>query len=284
MKKLIVITIGLIAVITAMGQRKEPPRKQGGGGYNIEQACSDRAQLNTIAFDALGFLTGDLCSSTFLPPGKVSDYFGFQYMRDIDTGTGGHNTNFLTRIANNTWVILNKNQKDQLIALAREQAERIQDLARKRFPLIKAFHRELDGNIPPGTQGLNQEAVKKYSGDLFELDGLLGYRRAQIFGAVARSLNETQKAFFSKLVFGRSDTETGISSATPLSSPSRRHHRLLQYSSGVSQYSTQRCDRNTHVAGQQWPTIRDVGKFHFRGKQTHCPVCIRGWTALSGGG
>ncbi len=96
MKRLIVITLGLIAVTSALAQRKEPPRRQGGGGYSIEQACSDRAQLNTIAFDALGFLTGDLCSSTFLPPGKVSDYFGFQYMRDIDTGTGGHNTDFLT--------------------------------------------------------------------------------------------------------------------------------------------------------------------------------------------
>jgi hypothetical protein len=206
MKKLMMIAIGLAAIASALGQRKEPPRKQRGGGYSIEQACSDRAQLNTIAFDALGFLTGDLCSSTFLPPGKVSDYFGFQYMRDIDTGAGGHNTDFLTRIANNVWIILNKDQKDQLIALAREQAGQIQDLARKRFPLIKAFHRELDGNIPSGTKGLNQEAVKRYSGDLFELDGLLGYRRAQVFGAVARSLDETQKASFPKLVFGRSDT------------------------------------------------------------------------------
>jgi hypothetical protein len=206
MKKLIAITIGLAAIVSAMGQKKEPPRMHGAGGYSIEQACSDRAQLNTIAFDALGFLTGDLCSSTFLPPGKISDYFGFQYMRDIDTGTGGHNTGFLTRIANNVWVILNKNQKDSLIALAREQAGQIQNLAHKRFPLIKAFHRELDKNIPSGTQGLNQEAVKKCSGELFELDGLLGYRRAQIFGAVARSLDETQKAAFSKLVFGRSET------------------------------------------------------------------------------
>jgi hypothetical protein len=205
MKKLMMITIGLVAIASALAQRKEPPRKQG-GGYSIEQACSDRAQLNTIAFDALGFLTGDLCSSTFLPPGKVSDYFGFQYMRDIDTGTGGHNTDFLTRIANNVWIILNTDQKDRLIALAREQAGQIQDLARKRFPLIKAFHRELDGNIPSGTKGLNQDAVKQYSGDLFEFDGLLGYRRAQTFGVIARSLNETQKASFAKLVFGRSET------------------------------------------------------------------------------
>ena len=60
---------------------------------------SDQAQLHTIAFDGLAFLTGDFGFDTFLPPGKVSDYFGFQYMRDIDAKGGGHNTSFLTRIA-----------------------------------------------------------------------------------------------------------------------------------------------------------------------------------------
>ena len=53
------------------------------------QALSDQAQLHTIAFSGLAFLTGDFASDTFLPPGKVSDYFGFQYMRDIDTASGG---------------------------------------------------------------------------------------------------------------------------------------------------------------------------------------------------
>ena len=37
--------------------------------YSIDQAISDRAQLHTIAFDGLAFLTGDFCSDTFLPPG-----------------------------------------------------------------------------------------------------------------------------------------------------------------------------------------------------------------------
>lgn len=50
--------------------------------YSIEQAISDNAQLSTLAFDGLGFLAGNFCSDTFLPPGKVSDFFGFQYLRD----------------------------------------------------------------------------------------------------------------------------------------------------------------------------------------------------------
>ena len=43
MKKLMILTIGFLAIASASGQRKEPPRK-GHGGYSIEQACSDRAQ------------------------------------------------------------------------------------------------------------------------------------------------------------------------------------------------------------------------------------------------
>jgi hypothetical protein len=205
MKKIVVFAIVSLALASASAQRqrKEGPAQ---GQYNIEQACSDRAQLNTIAFDALGFLTGDLCSSTFLPPGKVCDYFGFQYMRDIDTGTGGHNTDFLTNIANNVWVILNKGQREQLIGLAREQAGKFQDLARMRFLLVKAFHRELGQDIPTGSSGLSREAVKKYTADLFEFDGLLAFSRAQLFGAVARSLGAAQKAAFAKLVFGDSNT------------------------------------------------------------------------------
>jgi hypothetical protein len=186
--------------------RRRPGPPSNPQRYTIAQACSDRAQLNTIAFDALGFLTGDLCSSTFLPPGKVSDYFGFQYMRDIDTAEGGHNTDFLTNIANNVWRILNQQQKEEWIALAREQARQIQELGRMRLPLIKAFHRELDGTIPSGSKGLDPEAVKKYSADMFELDGRLAFRRAEVFGNVARSLDASQKAALSKLVFGQSST------------------------------------------------------------------------------
>ena len=66
-------------------------------GYTIEQAISDRAQQNTIAFDALGFLTGTLGADSFFPPGKVADFWGFQYLRDNDPSQMGHNTDFLTR-------------------------------------------------------------------------------------------------------------------------------------------------------------------------------------------
>jgi phosphatidylethanolamine-binding protein (PEBP) family uncharacterized protein len=70
---------------------KSPDEKK----YSIEQAISDRAQLTTIGFSGLAFITGDFGASTFLPPGKVCDYFGFQFMSDIDAAEKGHNPMFV---------------------------------------------------------------------------------------------------------------------------------------------------------------------------------------------
>jgi hypothetical protein len=181
--------------------------RQGNGmGYSLEQAVSDRAQLTTIAFDGLAFMTGDLGCNTFLPPGKVSDFFGFQYMRDIDAGELGHNTSFLPRIANATLAILNNSQKQQLVSLAMEQETMINDLAYKRFPLIKAFCRLRDGDLPGGASGLDREAVKNYAAEIYAVSGQLAYRRAQVLGAVVRSLDAAQRAALGKLVFGDSRT------------------------------------------------------------------------------
>ena len=185
------------------GDRHPDPRGKGtAGGYSIEQAISDRAQLNTIAFSGLAFITGNLGSDTFLPPGKVSDFFGFQYMRDIDANQMGHNTSFLTRIANNVLHVLNEDQRAQLVALGTEQAPQIRQLAMKRFPLIKAFRRQLAGDIPAGSTGLDRDAVMNYSAEIYELDGLLAYRRAEVVGNIIRSLTDEQKAELARLKFG----------------------------------------------------------------------------------
>ncbi|MEI6423191.1 MAG: hypothetical protein WCP55_13295 [Lentisphaerota bacterium] len=87
-------------------EENKPPRNDARKGeypqkYNIEQAVSDNAQLHTIAFSGLAFITGDFGASTFIPPGKVCDFFGFQYMRDIDAAQKGHNPMFLDRVAGN---------------------------------------------------------------------------------------------------------------------------------------------------------------------------------------
>jgi hypothetical protein len=183
-----------------------PEPQENAKRYSIEQAVSDKAQLHTIAFDGLAFLTGDFAADSFLPPGKVSDYFGFQYMRDIDAGEGGHNTSFLTRIAHNMLAVLKDDQKKQLLDLAVKQENAIRRFAEMRLPLIKAFRRNLEGDIPVGSTGLDKNAVIKCSAELYELDGLLAFQRAEVIGRILHSLSDGQKAALIKLKFGDSRT------------------------------------------------------------------------------
>jgi Spy/CpxP family protein refolding chaperone len=207
---LVVSLCASVAMAQDRPPQAPPPRgpqpRDNAKRYSIEQAVSDRAQLHTIAFDCLAFLTGDFGCDTFLPPGKVSDYFGFQYMRDIDAKESGHNTSFLTRIAHNMLAILNDDQKAQLLALGKEQGNDIRRFAEKRLPLIKAFRRNLEGDLPAGSKGLDRIAVVKCSADLYELDGLLAFQRAKVMGGIIRDLNDQQKAALAKLKFGDSRT------------------------------------------------------------------------------
>ncbi len=141
-----------------------------------------------------------------MPPGKVCDFFGFQYMRDIDAAEKGHNPMFLTRIAGNVLHILNDQQRQKFADLAAEQAPQFEQVALKRMPLIEAFQREKDGTIPKGTTGLSRAAVTRYVGDFYAFDAELSYRRAEVFGQVVASLTAEQKAAFAKMKFGDFNT------------------------------------------------------------------------------
>ncbi len=78
--------------------------------------------------------------------------------------------------------------------------------AEKRLPLIKAFRRNLEGDLPAGSKGLDKSAVVKCSADLYALDGLLAFQRAKVMGGIIRGLNDQQKAALAKLKFGDSRT------------------------------------------------------------------------------
>jgi hypothetical protein len=186
-------------MLTSLAQGNNPPPASGGSDnspvrHDIEQATSDRAQLTTIAFDALAWLTGDFCSDTFLPPGKVTDYFGFQFLRDNDPDEMGHNTSFVPRIANAVLAILTDDQIADLISLAEDQVESINGIAEMRYPMIDAFRRLLDNDLPSGTTGLDTDAVMAYGSTLFRLDGEVSLGRAIGLGAIARSLTTTQRS------------------------------------------------------------------------------------------
>ena len=175
---------------------------QGGGGqgYNIEQAISDKAQGMTIAYDALAFLTGDLGSDSFFPPGKVADFWGFQYLRDNDPSQMGHAGEFLTSAAMNMLNTLTPAQRAELVALAESQVDSINEYGYRRFVLMDAFRRLLDGDLPAGASGLNEAAVKAYSAELYRLDGEISYDRAQMMGGIISSLSAEQKASLDAMV------------------------------------------------------------------------------------
>jgi hypothetical protein len=162
--------------------------------YTLTQAISDEAQRNTISFDGLAFLTGNLGSQSFLPPGKVADYSGFQYFRDNDPTNLGHNTSFVTITSFNILHILTSAQINIFVERAQSQIDMINEFSYKRYPLLKAFRRLKDSELPSGTSALSKDEVMAYTAELYRIDGQISYDRAKLFGEVISSLSSAQKA------------------------------------------------------------------------------------------
>jgi Spy/CpxP family protein refolding chaperone len=154
----------------------------------------------TISYDALAFMTGDLGSDSFFPPGKVADFWGFQYLRDNDPSEMGHAGDFLTSAAMNTLNNLTIEQRAELVALAQSQVDDINEYGYKRFVLMDAFRRLANGDLPSGTTGLNEDAVKAYSAELYKLDGQISFERAQLMGRIITSLSTEQIAYFDAML------------------------------------------------------------------------------------
>ncbi len=167
--------------------------------FNMAQTISDGAQSTTMAFSGLALMTGNLAAQSFFPPGKVADYTGFQYLRDNDPDSMGHNTSFLTRVANNVIYILNADQLAQLSKLAATQQSQVDLYGYQRYPLMQAFRRLIEGNIPSGSAGLNLNAVKAASRALYLIDGQISFDRAMLYASVINSLDATQLAYLTAM-------------------------------------------------------------------------------------
>ncbi len=245
----------------ATGAGGAPPA--GKGQYSLEQATSDRAQLNTIAFDGLAFLTGAMGCNTFLPPGKVADFCGFQYMRDVDTNQLGHNTSFVPRIANNVLAILDERQKAALVALAGEQEKLLTDFAYKRFPLIDAYCRLLEARLPAGRTGLDRGAVMRSTGDLFAIDGQLSYRRAEVLGGIIRSLTADQRKRFAAMAFDNSATWPERADQVDKRSLSHTQHvAVMTYASELFSWYAGNVEADTYFCPERHATY--FGSFYMK--------------------
>jgi hypothetical protein len=213
-----------VNIIAQDRNKPRPPKSPGEKRYTIEQAISERAQLHTVAFNGLAFITGSFGADCFFPPGKVADFFGFQYMRDNDKNEMGHNTDFLTRIANNVMNILTDEQLQQLKELANKQASVYDEFAKSRMVLIKAFRNQLENTIPIGKKELSKEEVIKYCAKLYELDAELSYSRAVVVGKVINSFSDIQKKDLANLDFGNSSTWKDLPESLDKRSLSHRAH------------------------------------------------------------
>jgi len=167
--------------------------------FTITETLSDGAQSTTIAFDGLAFFTGSLGADSFFPPGKVADFWGFQFLRDNDPSEMGHNTDFLTKAAFNMLNLLNTTQMNLLIDLAKKQVASINQYGYDRFVLMNAFRRLISGDVPAGKPNLSLDSVKAYSALLYKLDGQISYERARVMGGILASLSVKQKASLDSL-------------------------------------------------------------------------------------
>jgi hypothetical protein len=71
---------------------------------------------------------------------------------------------------------------------------------------MTAFRRLLAGDLPTGTNGLDEDAIKTFSGELYRLDGQISYERAQVMGDILYNLSTSQKAFLDTYMVGKGMT------------------------------------------------------------------------------
>ena len=168
--------------------------------FNVAVQTSAPAQLSNIAFNGFSFmLENDFCSNTFLPPLHCADFFGFQHLRDITPNGQGHNTMFLTYVAANVLNLLDNSTLSKIVSLALSQSADVQKYGSMRYKLVSAFVRNLNGQLPSGKKGLNQDAIKNFSKSLYNLEAPLALQRASLYSEVINSFNSTQIAFLKKL-------------------------------------------------------------------------------------
>ncbi len=164
-----------------------------GPQFTMNQTLSDGAQRTTLAFSGLAMMTGNLAAQSFFPPGKVADYTGFQYLRDNDPDNMGHNTSFLTRVANNVLYLLTDEQIAQLSRLASSQLSLVQQYGYERFVIMQAFRELMDGTAP--TPALDLASVINSSRELYQIDGQISFERAELYASIYASLDLDQQSY-----------------------------------------------------------------------------------------
>jgi len=160
---------------------------------------------NQYMYDAVTWYSGNLCGDSFLPGGKIADFFGYQYLRDTAPNQADHTTEFVTYSSKAFLSVLSPGQTAIITAYAANYSQ-YQNMTNQyvnmRFPIYKAFRRLLNGDLPSGTSGLNQAALLNLSQSLYEVDAVIAVMKAQAFATIINSLDSYQKSILEQYVKG----------------------------------------------------------------------------------
>jgi hypothetical protein len=234
-----------------------PAAGSGPMANNINKTLSCGAERDTIAFDALAFLSGTLGTDTAIPGGKVADSFGYQYFRDNDPN--GHSTVFQTAITRNVMSILDSAQRAKLIALAYAQNDTSAAVAFKRFELIEAFRRLSEGDIPAGSSGLDKGSVMQVSADIYAIDGQLTYDRAVLYASIINAFTVTQYTYLDNLAGTTTSTWPVPVEVPELKGlPAYIKSRVVGYSGDLFTWFAGNVDSDTYFAPERYALTRTV--------------------------
>lgn len=154
----------------------------------LNQSLSSGAQTATIAFANFAWATGDLCADTFLPPGKVADIYGFQYVRDGTADGLGHNSGFANVVSAIVLNNLTSSQLDILKSLADAEVDLLNATVLSRQPFQYAMRRYLGDP----TLQLDMTKVIEAMAHIYDLDANLTLLRGEYYGQVFRTLTQAQ--------------------------------------------------------------------------------------------
>ena len=145
--------------------------------------CLDTSTLtsppeqNTFGYACLAWLTGNVCSDSFLPPGKIGELMGFQFIRDSEPNGLGHNSQFSDYISQ---YIFTKLTDDQMMTINSIQADAVYVENTK---LVLSLRQDMSSSLrkllvsPTSLADLNLRAVADVYGKMQTVNGLIILRR-----------------------------------------------------------------------------------------------------------
>ena len=190
-----------------------------------------RPEQNTFGYAGLAWLTDNLCSDSFLPPGKIGEFMGFQFIRDSEPNGLGHNSQFSDYISQYIFTKLTDGQLALLASLANDPSHlnTTKFVLTSRADMSNSLRKLLLSSDK--LSYLNLDAVAKVYGEIQQSNGLIILERAKKIGSIIRDMSQTLKAeikeFFSPFLLNTSNLSS-------IKDESRQRFKVLGIPPGIN--------------------------------------------------